>query len=133
MKADITKTFLLPKMSEREAAGRLTSIPGIVEAEAKSEAPNQTDIDAMTPGATRKGITESELAEIIHGVENALLALEAQIETSAAGAAEDLKSLQTIEDIEGTVQGFQAAMNALVAQPGVSEMTIENKRLAILN
>jgi len=32
--ADTINTFRLPKMSESEAAGKLTSIPGIVEAEA---------------------------------------------------------------------------------------------------
>ena len=32
--ADAINTFRLPKMSESEAAGKLTSIPGIVEAEA---------------------------------------------------------------------------------------------------
>ena len=34
MNVDTNNIFRLPKMSEREAAGRLTSIPGIVEAEA---------------------------------------------------------------------------------------------------
>jgi len=31
---DVNKTFLLPKMSDIEAAGKLINIPGIVEAEA---------------------------------------------------------------------------------------------------
>lgn len=34
MKTEKSNTFRLPKISEREAAGRLMSIPGIVEAEA---------------------------------------------------------------------------------------------------
>ena len=34
MNVDTRSTFRLPNMSEREAAGRLMSIPGIVEAEA---------------------------------------------------------------------------------------------------
>jgi len=34
MKVETSRTFRLPKMSEREAAGRLISIPGMVEAEA---------------------------------------------------------------------------------------------------
>jgi len=34
MKVETSRTFRLPKMSEREAAGRLMSIPGMVEAEA---------------------------------------------------------------------------------------------------
>lgn len=36
MKVETSRTFRLPKMSEREAAGRLMSIPGMVEAEATS-------------------------------------------------------------------------------------------------
>ena len=34
IRADTNKAFLRPKISEREAAGRLTRIPGMVEAEA---------------------------------------------------------------------------------------------------
>ena len=36
MKVETSRTFRLPKMSERDAAGRLISIPGMVEAEAMS-------------------------------------------------------------------------------------------------
>lgn len=76
--ADTNKTFLLPKWSEREAAGKLTSIPGIVEAEATKPIQKPSGVLRLVANGFKTGfldIVELRIANIpiMQSVMNILL------------------------------------------------------------
>lgn len=78
--ADISKTLLLPKMSEREAAGRLIKIPGIVEAEATKPIQNPSGVSRWVAKGFRTGffdIVELRMAKtpIMQSVRKSLVLL----------------------------------------------------------
>lgn len=58
MKADSVKTFLLPKTSERDAAGKLISIPGMVEAEATNPVQNPSGVSRLAAKGFNTGFLD---------------------------------------------------------------------------
>ena len=74
---DINRNFLLPKMSEREAAGQLTSIPGMVEAEATNPIQKPSGVSRLAAKSFNTGfldIVELKIAKnpIMQSIQNML-------------------------------------------------------------
>jgi hypothetical protein len=55
---DINKNFLLPKMSEREAAGKLINIPGMVEAEATKPIQKPSGVSRLVANGFKTGFLD---------------------------------------------------------------------------
>ena len=77
-KADINKNLFLPKISDREATGKLAIIPGIVEAEATNPIQNPSGVSRFVAKGFKTGfldIVELKIANIpiIHSIKNTLV------------------------------------------------------------